>query len=154
MKVPWGILLLFGGGLSLSEAVQTNGVAEFIGSQARYFAGLPPLVHVLAVTTTVIFLTELTSNIATTAALLPVLAALAPGLGIHPYLLIFPATKAASCAFMMPVATPPNAIVFGSGEVTIAQMIRAGFWLNLIGIVLVTALAFTVLPHALGLPPV
>ena len=154
MKVPWGILLLFGGGLSLSEAVQTNGVAEFIGSQARYFAGLPPLVHVLAVTTTVIFLTELTSNIATTAALLPVLAALAPGLGIHPYLLIFPATIAASCAFMMPVATPPNAIVFGSGEVTIAQMIRAGFWLNLIGIVLVTALAFTVLPHALGLPPV
>jgi sodium-dependent dicarboxylate transporter 2/3/5 len=99
----------------------------------------------LIVTTTVIFLTELTSNTATTATLLPVLAALAPGLGIHPYLLIFPAAISASCAFMMPVATPPNAIVFGSGKITIPQMIKAGFWLNLIAILLVTVLTFVLL---------
>ncbi len=146
-KLPWGILLLFGGGLSLAAAVKANGVAEFIGSWSQYFAGMPPLVIVLAVTTIVIFLTELTSNSATTAALLPVLAALAPGMGIHPYLLILPATLAASCAFMMPVATPPNAIVFGSGEVNIADMARTGLWLNLVGIVLITALTMWWFPR-------
>jgi sodium-dependent dicarboxylate transporter 2/3/5 len=149
--LPWDVLVLFGGGLSLASAVQQNGVAEFIGRQATHFAGLPPLVIVLIVTTTVIFLTELTSNTATTATLLPVLAALAPGLGVHPYLLIFPAAIAASCAFMMPVATPPNAIVFGSGKITIPQMIKAGFWLNLIGILLVTVLTFVLLGPVLGL---
>ncbi len=152
-QLPWGILILFGGGLSLAAAVQANGVAEFIGSQTRYFTGMPAIVLVLAVTTLVIFLTELTSNTATTATLLPVLAALAPGLGVHPYLLIFPAALSASCAFMMPVATPPNAIVFGSGELTIQQMIKAGLWLNLIGIVLVTLLAFMLLNLVLPLEP-
>lgn len=150
-KLPWGILLLFGGGLSLAQAVKTNGVAEFIGAQASHFAGMPAIVLVLVVTTAVIFLTELTSNTPTTATLLPVLAALAPALGIHPYLLIFPATLSASCAFMMPVATPPNAIVFGSGELTIPQMVKAGWWLNLIGIVLVTAFAMLLLGPILGL---
>ena len=90
VKLPWGILILFGGGLSLANAVKSNGVAEFIGSQSHHFASMPPWVIVLAVTTTVIFLTELTSNAATTATLLPVLAALAPGMGLHPFLLIFP----------------------------------------------------------------
>jgi len=150
-ELPWGILLLFGGGLSLAAAVEANGVAEFLGSQARYFTGMPAIVHVLVVSTSVTFLTELTSNTATTATLLPVLAALAPGLGVHPLLLIVPATFSASCAFMMPVATPPNAIVFGSGQVTIPQMMRAGLWLNLIGIVLITALTLFVLPPILGL---
>lgn len=150
-RLPWGILLLFGGGLSLAAAVQTNGVAEFIGSQAGRFAGMPAVLLVLIVTTVVIFLTELTSNTATTATLVPVLAALAPGLGIHPYLLVFPATIAASCAFMMPVATPPNAIVFGSGELTIPQMIKAGWWLNLIGIVLVTAFTMLLLSRVMAI---
>ena len=149
-KLPWGILVLFGGGLSLAAAVKSNGVAEFIASQAQYFAGMPAIVLVLVVVAAVIFLTELTSNIATTATLLPVLAALAPGLGVHPYLLIIPAAIAASCAFMMPVATPPNAIVFGSGEVTIPQMIKAGFWLNLIGIVLITTLAMLLVGPVFG----
>jgi len=93
----------------------------------------------------VIFLTELTSNTATTTTLVPILAGLAPALGLHPYLLIVPAAVAASCAFMMPVATPPNAIVFGSGYVTIPQMCKAGLWLNIIGIALVTALAYAVI---------
>jgi sodium-dependent dicarboxylate transporter 2/3/5 len=136
--LPWGILLLFGGGLTLAAAVKANGVAEFIGAQATYLSGVNMIAVVLAVTTVVIFMTELTSNTATTATLVPVLAALAPGLDVHPYMLIFPAALAASCAFMMPVATPPNAIVFGSGRVTIPQMCRAGLWLNLIGIALVT----------------
>ncbi len=93
----------------------------------------------------VIFLTELTSNTATTAALVPILAAVAPGLGLRPYLLIFPATIAASCAFMLPVATPPNAIVFGSGHLTIAQMCKAGLPLNLVSIGLITLLTFAVI---------
>jgi solute carrier family 13 (sodium-dependent dicarboxylate transporter), member 2/3/5 len=144
-RMPWGILFLFGGGLSLAAAVQANGVAEFLGSQASIFATLPPLVLVLIVTAGIVFLTELTSNAATTASLVPVLAALAPGLGIHPYLLIFPATIAASCAFMLPVATPPNAIVFGSGRLTIPQMVKAGFSLNLIAILLVTLLTIVII---------
>ncbi len=149
-RMPWGILFLFGGGLSLAAAVQANGVAEFIGSQTGLFAQLSPLVLVLIVTTAIVFLTELTSNAATTASLVPVLAALAPSVGVHPYLLIVPATVAASCAFMLPVATPPNAIVFGSGRITVPQMVRAGFTLNLIAIVLVTTLTWLVVKPWLG----
>lgn len=149
-KMPWGILYLFGGGLSLAAAVQANGVAEFMGSFTGKFGAMPAVVVVLAVTAGIIFLTELTSNVATTTSLVPVLAAVAPGLGIHPYLLIVPATVAASCAFMLPVATPPNAIVFGSGEITLSQMVRTGFWLNLIAILIVTALAFLVVKPWLG----
>ena len=144
VKLPWGILILFGGGLSLAAAVKANGVADFLGAQVAAFEGASAVVLVLIVVAVIIFLTELTSNTATTATLVPILAALAPGLGVDPYLLIVPAAIAASCAFMMPVATPPNAIVFGSGHVTIPQMCKAGVWLNLIGIALVTALAFTV----------
>lgn len=143
-RLPWGILLLFGGGLSLASAVKRHGVAEFIGAQAEAINGVPVLVVVLAVTATIVFMTELTSNAATTASLVPVLAAVAPGLGIHPYLLIVPATVASSCAFMLPVATPPNAIVFGSGLITGPQMARAGFLLNLIAVVLATIFAFAV----------
>ncbi len=150
-KLPWDILLLFGGGFSLAAAVKNYGVAEFIGSGAQFFAGLPPIVIVLVVTTTVILLTELTSNTPTTATLLPVLAALAPGMGVHPYLLVFPAAIAASCAFMLPVATPPNAIVFGSGYVTIPQMAKAGLWLNLIGVALVTVLSYLLLGPVVGI---
>jgi len=136
-NLPWDILILFGGGMSLANAVKETGVAEFIGSQATFFAGVPTPILVLIITTAVIFLTELTSNIATTATLLPILAALAPGLGVDPYLLIIPATIAASCAFMMPVATPPNAIVFGSRQISLPQMMRAGIWLNLAGIIII-----------------
>jgi sodium-dependent dicarboxylate transporter 2/3/5 len=143
-RLPWGVLLLFGGGLSLAAAVKRNGVAEFIGSQAEIIGQLPPILTVALVVTAIVFMTELTSNAATTASLVPILAALAPGLGIHPLLLVIPATIASSCAFMLPVATPPNAIVFGSGLITVPQMIRAGFLLNLVSILLVTLLAFCV----------
>lgn len=150
-RMPWGILILFGGGLSLAAAVQAGGVAEFIGSQAVGMAALPPILLILLVTATVVFLTELTSNTATTASLVPVLAALGPAVGVHPYLLIFPATVAASCAFMLPVATPPNAIVFGSGKITTAQMVRAGFVLNLIAIALIMLLTQCVIKPWLGI---
>jgi solute carrier family 13 (sodium-dependent dicarboxylate transporter), member 2/3/5 len=141
-KLPWGILILFGGGLSLAAAVQANGVAEFIGAQTGFLRDMPTIVLVLAVTAGMIFLTELTSNTATTATLVPILAGLAAGLAVTPEMLIIPATIAASCAFMMPVGTPPNAIVFGSGYVTIPQMAKAGFWLNIIGVVIVTSLLY------------
>lgn len=150
-RMPWGILILFGGGLSLAAAVQAGGVAEFIGSQAVGMAALPPLLLILMVTATVVFLTELTSNTATTASLVPVLAALGPGVGVHPYLLIVPATVAASCAFMLPVATPPNAIVFGSGRITTANMVRTGIVLNLISIVLIMLLTLCVIKPWLGI---
>jgi len=154
-RLPWGILILFGGGLSLAAAVTANGVAEFIANQVPTLeflgdvAWLRTLLLVLIVAAAVIFLTELTSNTATTAALVPILAPLGVALGLHPYMLIFPAAIAASCAFMMPVATPPNAIVFGSGYITIPQMIRAGFWLNILGVLLVTALAVWLMPAVL-----
>jgi len=145
VKLPWGILVLFGGGLSLAAAIDSNGVGELIASQVAGFAGAPSLLLVLGVTAGVVFLTELTSNTATAATLIPILAALAPGLGVEPMLLIVPAALAASCAFMLPVATPPNAVIFGSGEVSIPEMARAGLWLNLVGIVLITALAYLVM---------
>ncbi|MDE2845634.1 MAG: DASS family sodium-coupled anion symporter [Gemmatimonadota bacterium] len=150
LKLPWGILLLFGGGLSLAAAIRVNGVGEYIGHQLGILSGIPVMLLVMAVIALVIFLTELTSNTATTATFIPILAALAPVFDLHPFMLIVPAAIAASCAFMLPVATPPNAIVFGSGHVTIQQMIRAGFWLNLAGVVLITLLVYTVMMRMLG----
>ncbi len=150
-KLPWGVLILFGGGLSLASAVRATGVAEFIGNGVSGFQGLPTPVIVLLVTAVVVFLTELTSNTATTATFLPVLAAVAVGLGLTPLLLLIPMTVAASCAFMMPVATPPNAVVFASGEITIPQMCKAGLWLNLIGIALVMLLMYGVVIHVVTL---
>jgi sodium-dependent dicarboxylate transporter 2/3/5 len=131
--------------LSRAASSEKNGVGEFIGSLFAGLAGFPELALVLIATTVVIFLTELTSNTATTATLVPVLAAAAPGLGVSPYVLIVPAAIAASCAFMLPVATPPNALVFGSGYVRIGQMVKAGLWLNLIGIVLITVLTYVLI---------
>ncbi len=152
-NLPWGVLVLFGGGLSLASAVRSNGVAEFIGSQVLALQGAPTWLLILAVTLLVIFLTELTSNTATVATLVPILAAVAMGLGIHPLVLVVPATLASSCAFMMPVATPPNAIVFASGRVTLPQMARAGLVLNLVGVVLVMLLTHFVVLPMWGGPP-
>ncbi len=140
--LPWAILILLGGGLSLAAAVQANGVTEFIGTYATALAFLPPLLILLAIITAVVFLTELTSNTATTATLVPVLAAIAPSLNIHPYLLVIPAAIAASCAFMLPIATPPNAIVFGSGHITMNEMRKSGFRLNLLCLLIITTLAY------------
>ncbi|MFP3941352.1 MAG: SLC13 family permease [Thermoanaerobaculia bacterium] len=149
-NVPWGVLLLFGGGLSLASAVSETGLAGWIGTRLEGLGALPPILLLAAVVATVILLTELTSNTATTAAFLPVVASVAGALGRDPLLLLVPTTLAASCAFMMPVATPPNAIVYGSGRVTIPQMVRAGVWLNALFVALLTLAAYTVVPWVLG----
>jgi sodium-dependent dicarboxylate transporter 2/3/5 len=150
-SLPWGVLILFGGGLSLAAAIEANGVADFIGSQARVLGGWPVWAVLVAVVASTVFLSEVTSNTAQVATMIPLLAAMAPALGVDPWLLVVACTIAASCAFMLPVGTPPNAIVFGTGVVTIPQMCRAGFWLNVIGIVIVTVLAYTILPAILGI---
>jgi sodium-dependent dicarboxylate transporter 2/3/5 len=141
-KMPWGVLILFGGGLAMAGGFKASGLAEWLGMQVGLLANAPVLLLIIAVTALIIFLTELTSNTATSAMVMPILSAVAIGLGQSPLLLIVPAAIAASCAFMLPVATPPNAIVFGSGYVTIPQMARSGFGLNLIGIVLVVVFTY------------
>jgi len=148
-KLPWGILVLLGGGLTLASAVSNTGLAAWLGGNLAQLGMLPITVLILAVSTLIIFLTELTSNTATAATFLPVVGAIAIDAGINPIMLTVPAALAASCAFMLPVATPPNAIVFGSGMLTIPQMARAGFALNLIAIVLVTVVALTLAPRFL-----
>ncbi|OQO94047.1 anion transporter [Saccharomonospora piscinae] len=142
-RLPWGILLLFGGGLSLSSHFTDTGLSEWIGEQVTGLSALPVIILVAAVVALVLVLTELTSNTATAAAFLPILGGVAVGLGYGPMVLVVPAALAATCAFMLPVATPPNAIVFGTGHVTIGQMVRGGVWLNVISVILVTLAAYT-----------
>ncbi|PHI18159.1 anion transporter [Lewinellaceae bacterium SD302] len=149
--IPWGILLLFGGGLALATGFRQSGLADWIGTQLALLEAVPYLLLLLLLITAVNFLTEITSNVATASMLLPILAALAASIGVHPYGLMVAATVAASCAFMLPVATPPNAVVFGSGYLSIAEMIRVGVWLNILSIVLLTLLIYFLLPLAWGI---
>jgi len=150
-KMPWGVLILFGGGLSLAAGFKATGLAAWIGSQVGLLEAAPIFVLVLAVATLIIFLTELTSNTATSAMVMPILSAIAVGLGQNPLLLVVPAAIAASCAFMLPVATPPNAIVFGSGYVSIPQMVKSGFGLNILGIIITVILTFLVVVPLFGI---
>jgi sodium-dependent dicarboxylate transporter 2/3/5 len=149
-RAPWHVLLLFGGGLSLAGAIDKTGLAEWIGGGLDLFAVWPLILVVAAVAVLVIFLTELTSNTATTAAFLPVVAAIGVAAGLDPLTLAVPAVLAASCAFMLPVATPPNAVVYGSGLITVPQMIRAGLVLNLLGVVVIALLAPILVPLVAG----
>ncbi len=149
--IPWGILLLFGGGLALAEGFKTSGLAQWIGTQLTLFEVFPSILLILAIIAVVNFLTEITSNVATAAMLMPVLAALSVTIDVHPYFLMVATTIAASCAFMLPVATPPNAVVFGSGLLTIPKMIKAGLWMNIISIIIATVLVYFLLPLVWGL---
>lgn len=151
-SIPWGVLILFGGGLALANAFESTGLAKAIGSAVSGFSELPTWLIVLGVAALIIFLTELTSNTATTATFLPIVASTAVGMGIDPRLLAIPVAVGASAAFMLPVATPPNAIVFASGEIKIGEMARAGFALNLFCILLVTAIVLTAARWGLGIP--
>lgn len=146
VKLPWAIILLFGGGLSLARGMSTSGLAGWISDGLTVLGTWPTVLLIACIVAVIIYLTELTSNVATTSAFVPVIGALALGLGLDPILLAAPVAMAASCAFMLPVATPPNAIVFGSGLVSIPQMVRAGLWLNLLSIAVVTAFAVLLLP--------
>ncbi len=149
-KMPWGVLILFGGGLAMSDGFKVTKLADWIGGQVGLLEHAPILLLVVAVALLITFLTELTSNTATAAMVMPILSAVAIGLNQNPLLLVVPAALSASCAFMLPVATPPNAIVFGSGYVTIPQMVKSGFGLNLIGVVLISALTYAVVIPAFG----
>lgn len=150
-EVPWGILLLFGGGLTLAKGIDSSGAALWLAEQLVVLQKTPPLLVILAVTVLVLLLTEVSSNTATATVFMPVMVGLATALGVSPQLLMVAAATAASCAFMLPVATPPNAIVFGSGYITPGQMLKAGFGLNAIFIVLITALVYWWLPVAWGI---
>ena len=143
VKLPWGVLLLFGGGLALSAQFTSSGLTDWIGQGAAALGAVPVVLVVAIFAAGILFLTELTSNTATAATFLPVSGGVALGLGLDPVLLAIPVALAATCAFMLPVATPPNAIAFGSGYVTIGQMIKGGLWLNLVGIVLITLVTMT-----------
>ena len=142
-KLPWNVVLLIGGGFALASAFQQTGLAHLIGGQLEAVAALPTFALILLVCLALTFLTELTSNTATTEMILPILAAVAVATGTHPLVLMIPATMSASCAFMMPVATPPNAIVFGSERLTVAEMARAGIFLNLLGALLISSTVYT-----------
>lgn len=145
-QVPWGTLILFGGGLSLAAAIQANGVGEYLGYQASLLVDVPLIVVLVVIVTAVVFLTELTSNTATTATLLPVLAGVGAGADFPLLVLLIPTAISASCAFMMPVATPPNAVIFGSGRVSMQEMSRAGFVLNIGAIVIISVLGYVLVP--------
>ncbi|MDN5703064.1 MAG: DASS family sodium-coupled anion symporter [Micrococcales bacterium] len=151
LKLPWGVLLLFGGGLALSAQFSSSGLTEWIGEVASGLGGLPVVLLVVLFAAGILFLTELTSNTATAATFLPVAGGIALGMGMDPLLLAIPVALAATCAFMLPVATPPNAIAYGSGYVSIPQMIKGGIWLNLFGLVLNTAVTMTLAVWVFGI---
>ena len=144
--VPWGILLLFGGGLALAAGFNSSGLAQWIGGQMSVLEGVNFLLVILLASGMVLFLTEITSNTATATMILPVLASLALALNIHPFVLMVPAAMAANCAFMLPVGTPPNAIIFATGKIKIIEMVRNGFWLNIIALLLIVAAVYFLLP--------
>lgn len=150
-RLPWGVLILFGSGLTLAGAIQRSGLAEWIGGYLDGIGGWPVILVIALMTAVIIFFTELASNSATAAAFLPILASVMIGIGENPLLVAVPVAIAASCAFMLPVATPPNAIVYGSGIMTIPQMARAGFLLNLACIVVITALTYTLVVFLFGI---
>ncbi len=144
-RIPWGVLILFGAGITIARAFSATGISGTIGEQLSALQYLPPVLVIGIICLSVTFLTEVTSNTATTALLMPILAAGAMSAGIDPKILMVPAAMTASCAFMLPVATAPNAVVFGSGRVTIARMVREGFVLNLLGVTIVTLVSYWLL---------
>jgi sodium-dependent dicarboxylate transporter 2/3/5 len=156
-RLPWSIVLLFGGGFALALGFQSSGLAIWFGEQLLWTKGVHPYLILLAVVALMSFLTELTSNVASTQMLLPVFASLAISSGNNPILIMIPATLASSLAFMLPTATPPNAIVFGTNRIRISTMVRTGFVLNMIGILVVVLVTWllgnSVLDVDLGIIP-
>ncbi|MGB5418711.1 SLC13 family permease [Algibacter sp.] len=146
-NLPWGIILLFGGGMALAKGFETSGLALWIGNQMTTLAGISTFILILLLIAAVNFLTEITSNLATTAMLLPVLAPMALTIDMHPFILMVGTAVAASCAFMLPVATPPNAVVFGSGYLRIPDMVSKGIVMNIISIIILTLFVYFVLPE-------
>lgn len=148
VKIPWDIIVLFGGGFALASGFADTGLTQWTGNQLLGLSGIGPLIVTATVVLLVIFLTEITSNTATASLVIPIMGSVAIALDMSPFGLMIAITIAASCAFMLPVATPPNAIVFGSRHVTIQQMAKTGFWLNLIAAVSITGFVWYFLPAA------
>jgi sodium-dependent dicarboxylate transporter 2/3/5 len=151
VTIPWDIIILFGGGFALAQGFSESGLTLWLAKQLSVLQGVDVLLIIAVVVLLVIFLTEMTSNTATASLLLPVMGALALAIDVHPLGLMVAAVVAASFAFMLPVATPPNAIVFSSRYVTIPQMVRAGIWLNLTGVLLITGFVYFILPYVWGI---
>jgi sodium-dependent dicarboxylate transporter 2/3/5 len=145
-KLPWGLLLLFGGGLAIASGFKSSGLATWIGIQMNLIQGMDLFIILVILVALVNFLTEITSNVATATMMLPILASIATAIGIHPFGPMVAACLAASCAFMLPVATPPNAVVFGSGYIKMRDMVKAGFWLNFISIIIITLYVYYLMP--------
>jgi len=141
-RIPWGIILLFGGGFALASGFTKSGLSEYIGNNLYYFKDISPFVFALLVATVINFLTELTSNTAVAQMILPIMASVSVALGIHPLFLMIIATLSSSMAFMLPVGTPPNTIVFASERLKISDMVKAGFALNIASIILITVLVY------------
>jgi sodium-dependent dicarboxylate transporter 2/3/5 len=150
-ELPWGVLILFGGGLSLASAINNTGLAEWIGTSIEVLSNWPVLLLLLLLVTLIVFLTEMTSNTATAAAFLPIMGSVAVGLGQNAMLFTLPVALAASSAFMLPVATPPNAIIYGSNRIKIPEMARAGLWLNIIFIIIISLMTYLFAPYIFGI---
>lgn len=150
-KIPWGVLVLFGGGLAIASGFVETGLSQWLGERLLVLDGVHIFLIVLIATALVLALTEFTSNAATATMIVPVMASLALALGIHPYALMVPAAIAANCTFMLPVGTPPNAIMFGTGKISIMDMVRVGLWLNLISLVLIVTATLVLLPMMWGI---
>ncbi len=150
-ELPWGVLLLFGGGLAIAAGFKETGLASWIGNQLVVLNGLHFIVIIIATTGIVLFLTEITSNTATATMILPALGALALALDIHPFALMVPAAMAATCAFMLPVGTPPNAIIFATGKIKIIEMVKTGFWVNIFALILIVVATYFLLPLVWGI---
>ena len=150
-KLPWGVLLLFGGGIAIANGFSDTGLAVWLGNQLNLLKGVKLFIVLIVIIASVNFLTEITSNLATTSVVLPILIPLALVVNVHPYILMIGATMSASCAFMLPVATPPNAIIFGSGLISIKDMMKIGLWLNIISIFLICILTYYLVPFVIDL---
>ena len=146
IQLPWGVIILFGGGMAIAKAFEISGLAVWLGELMTTLNALPFFILIIFLIAAVNFLTEITSNLATTAMILPVLASLAFEIGVHPFGIMIGAAVAASCAFMLPVATPPNAIVFGSGYLKIPDMVSRGIVLNIFSIILIAVMVYFILP--------
>ncbi|MFS0788575.1 SLC13 family permease [Shouchella sp. 1P09AA] len=150
-EIPWGVLLLFGGGLAIAAGFQSSGLSTWIGDQLTILDGLHMLLIIGGATLLIMMLTEITSNTATATMILPVVGALAVAIDIHPFALMIPCAMAANCAFMLPVGTPPNAIIFGTGKLKIIEMVKAGFWLNVFATILIVLAVYFLVPLTMGI---
>ncbi|WP_134704841.1 DASS family sodium-coupled anion symporter [Ammoniphilus sp. YIM 78166] len=150
-ELPWGVLLLFGGGLAIAGGFKETGLADWIGQQLTVLEGMNLILTILLTTALILFLTEITSNMATATMILPILASLSLAINVHPFALMIPAAMASNCAFMLPVGTPPNAIIYATEKITISEMVRSGFWINILAIILIVGAVYLILPAIMNI---